>query len=97
MQSSGYLLVFYMLSGFIIEVLGVSHEIGEEQMLLEYAVVDVLGKVPSCHLFTRSLSGSQSLLGDTNTRGRLDIAAIDFEDDDEDSSCTGAAWCSLFS
>lgn len=84
MQSSGYLLVFYMLSGFIIEVLGLSHEIGEEQMLLEYAVVDVLGKVPSCHLFTRSLSGSQSLLGHTNTRGRLDIAAIDFEDDDED-------------
>lgn len=82
MQSSGYLLVFYMLSGFIIEVLGVSHEIGEEQVLLEYAVVDVLGKVPSCHLFTRSLAGSQFLSRETNTRGRLEIAAIDFEDDD---------------
>ena len=92
MQSSGYLLVFYMLSGFIIEVLGVSHEIGEEQMLLEYAVVDVLGKVPSCHLFTRSLAGSQFLSRETNTRGRLEIAAIDFEDDDgEDSSYSGAA------
>ena len=92
MQSSGYLLVFYMLSGFIVEVLGVSHEIGEEQMLLEYAVVDVLGKVPSCHLFTRSLAGSQFVLRETNTRGRLDIAAIDFEDDDdEDSSYSAAA------
>lgn len=32
------------------------HEIGEEQMLLELAILEVVGKVPSCHLLTRGLA-----------------------------------------
>lgn len=79
MQSSSYLLVFYMVSGFMIEVLGVSHEIGEQQMLLEYAVLDVVGKVPSCHLLTRALRMEN--FGEINLRGRLD-AVMEFEDEE---------------
>jgi len=79
MQSSSYLLVFYMVSGFMIEVLGVSHEIGEQQMLLEYAVLDVVGKVPSCHLLTRALRMEN--FGEINLRDRLD-AVMEFEDEE---------------
>ena len=87
LKSSSHLLVFYLLSGFIVETLGVSHEIGQEQMLVEYAVLDVVGKVPSCHMLTRSLAGANFELNNT-----MDVAALDFEHEDSHKLFGNSTW-----
>eukprot|EP00438_Fugacium_kawagutii_P018076 Skav224942 [mRNA] locus=scaffold1474:164300:165037:- [translate_table: standard] len=88
MKTSSHLLVFYMFSGLIIEVLGVSHEIGEEQMLVEYAVLDVVGKVPSCHLFMRSFD---SFVFHPHLAGRRPAAVILDEETDHEETAVEAA------
>ncbi|CAE7429259.1 unnamed protein product [Symbiodinium sp. CCMP2456] len=55
LQLSGILLSLYMLFSGFLEVLGISHAASEPQMLAEYAVLDVMAKVTSCFLLTKSL------------------------------------------
>ncbi|CAK9054483.1 unnamed protein product [Durusdinium trenchii] len=90
LKASSYLLALYMLSGVIIEALGVSHEIGQEQMLVEFAILDVVGKVPSCHLFTRGLTFQDIDAADAidafrhlQDRLELDIPYLEFEGQEE--------------
>ncbi|CAE7452375.1 unnamed protein product [Symbiodinium natans] len=55
LQLSSILLSLYMLFSGFLEVLGISHAATEPQMLAEYAVLDVLAKVTSCHILTKSM------------------------------------------
>jgi len=55
LQLSGTLLAAYMLYSVFLEAVGLTNVINEQQLLVEYAVLDVVTKAASCHLLAKGL------------------------------------------